>query len=373
MEIVGRGTIFQPKAGTDMSLASHTSICALPSGKLIATFRAGSTKDSADGNVYMATSTDKGKTWSEPVAHFDSTSDGVPGSLRGAGVTSVADDRLLALTLWVDRTDPSSPFFNPETEGLLPVKNLLYESRDEGESWSYLRPLDTSVFGGQPTKTGPILRVSKDVLAAQLELNKDYEDARPWMARAVMMFSYDGGTTWPEHSTVANDPAGKVYYWDQRPTVLGENRLLNLFWTFDRNVKKDITIHRSRSDDGGRTWTKPADTGIEGQIAFPTPLQDGRVFMAYVDRYGERTIRARLSDDEGETWSAAPELILWPGEGERAELQDRSERMGDYLQDMELWSFGLPSCATLPDGDLFVVYYAGGEGVTGVHWVRVKA
>jgi len=370
MEIVDKGLVYQTRVGMSGASAFFPSVTGLPDGKLIVTFRMGTGKESADGNICTSTSTDGGKTWSEPAKHFDKTWNGVSGSLWDAAISWVAENRLLAIVLWVERSDPSKPFFSPKTEGLLPTKNLLYESLDDGASWSCLGAIDTSPFEGPVTETGAILRMDNGVLAAHFELNKAYDDPRPWVHKAVMKFSNDGGKTWPEHSISACDPSGRLFYWDQRPTVLAENRLLDLFWTFDRKAGKDLAIHMSKSEDGGRTWAEPVDTGIEGQVAYPAALPDGRVFMAYVDRYHTRSIRARLSDDEGETWDAAPELVLW--EAQDAPDQARSEGMGDYLQDMKLWTFGLPTCAVLPDGDVFVVYYAGAAEATNICWSRVR-
>jgi hypothetical protein len=39
---------------------------------------------------------------------------------------------------------------------------------------------------------------------------------------------------------------------------------------------------------------------------------------------------------------------------------------------MELWSFGLPTAATLPDGDVLVAYYAGTAAALDVHWARLR-
>jgi len=372
MEVVANGTICEGGPGTSRASNAFASLCVTAGGKLVAGFRSGVNKDAADGNVLVTTSSDGGTAWTEPHAPFDTMLDGTPGSHRAMNVSEVSPGRVLAVVGWFDRTNPDRPLFNPDTEGLLPVRNRLWESTDDGETWSDLGLLETAPFH-QACTTGPILRGAPGVLAAFYETNKDFDDPSPWHHQALVKFSYDEGQTWPEHAVTAADATGSKYYWDQRPAVLRENVLLTLLWTYDRTVGKDVPIHWIRSDDGGRTWGEPASTGIAGQVAYPAALADGRVLMAYVDRFGKRTIRARLSDDEGASWDAAPELVLWPRAGGEDVAQDHGDHMGDFLQSMMQWSFGLPSCAQLPDGDVFVTYYAGNPEAHGIHWARVRA
>ena len=372
MEIAASGTVFEGAPGTSRASSAFANLCVMSNGKIIVGFRGGSGKDGPDGNVFVSASDDGANTWSTPVAPSGTILDGAPGSHRVIAVSEVSDARLLGVVAWFDRTNPEKPLFNPATEGLLPVKNRLWESADGGETWADLGVLDTAPFH-QACATGPILRVSPGVLGAFYETNKDYDDPNPWHHQAVVKFSCDEGRTWPDHAVCAADPKGERYYWDQRPAVLRENVLLTLLWTYDRAVGKDVPIHWTRSDDGARTWTPPASTGIAGQVAYPAALADGRVFMAYVDRFGERTIRGRLSDDEGASWNAAPELVIWPRADEQRVAQDHGDHMGDFLQSMMQWSFGVPSCAQLPDGDVFVTYYAGSPEAHGIHWARVRA
>jgi hypothetical protein len=38
---------------------------------------------------------------------------------------------------------------------------------------------------------------------------------------------------------------------------------------------------------------------------------------------------------------------------------------------MNVWSFGHPIARLLPDGDVFVAFYAGDAHAMGIHWVRI--
>ena len=371
MEIIESGMVAEGRPGTPHASNCFPSVAALGDGTLIVGYRAGSTKMCADGIAFVTKSTDGGRTWSAPIAPLDSTLEDTPGSIRTINLSQVSPGRLVAVCAWFDRSDPDLPLFNPETEGLLPCRNLLCESRDAGKTWTVLRVADTTPFH-QASSTGPIRRVSANVLASFYETNKDFADAGPWDQKAVVKFSHDEGLTWPDHAIVATDPTRGRFYWDQRNVVLRENVLLGCFWTFDRCAEKDVPIHTSQSDDGGRTWSPPRNTDIVGQVAYPAGLGDGRVFLAYVDRYGTRSVRARLSHDEAESWDGASELVLWPTGDARVGEEEHGNDVGEYLQSMQAWSFGLPCCVTLPDGDVFVTYYAGDAQVQSIYWARVK-
>ena len=372
MQVVNKGLVFKGRAGTLEASNCFPSVAALSDGRILVAFRSAAVKNSPVTRVAVTASKDDGRTWSDPVAPAEDTAwDGTPGNFHCMNISEVAPGRVLGVLLWVDRRRPELPFFNPETEGLLPCKNLLYESRDGGGSWTFLCAADTTPFAGQPTTTGPVLSVSPGTLAAFYETNKDYDDPRPWRHQAVVKFSRDGGRTWPEHAVVAADPAGRCFYWDQRPVVLRANTLLAFLWTYDRTAKKDVPIHWTRSDDGGRSWTAPQSTGITGQIAYPAALADGRVLLAYVDRYATASIRVRMSLDEGRSWEP-DELVLWPGAEERAARQNHGDGMGQYLQSMQQWSFGLPCTAMMSGGDVFIAYYAGDPKVQSIHWARVR-
>ena len=44
---------------------------------------------------------------------------------------------------------------------------------------------------------------------------------------------------------------------------------------------------------------------------------------------------------------------------------------GDYWTDMNVWSFGHPDAALLPNGDVFVAFYGGDANAMSIRWVRI--
>lgn len=60
---------------------------------------------------------------------------------------------------------------------------------------------------------------------------------------------------------------------------------------------------QSESSDGGATWSVPHSIGVWGFPSHLLRLKDGRLLMSYGYRRGSMGNQARLSEDEGKTWS----------------------------------------------------------------------
>jgi BNR repeat protein len=374
MTIVSRGTVYESGKRPERRSCAFPAICASPSGRWLCAFRAAPTKSAVTGQHPLLTwSDDQGHSWAEPAAPFSPVEvEGKPGNFRGASITALADGTIIAVVCWVDQSDSSLPFYNPETEGLLDTRIFLFRSLDDGVSWSAPTLVDTSPFKVPTPLTGPLLRLRNGDLACQFELNKHYWDPSVWRHSSVLMFSKDRGHSWPEHVITSNDPTNRVFYWDQRPGVLSDGRVLDLFWTYDNREATYLNIHARVSTNHGRSWSEMWDTLVPGQPAAPVSLPDGRIALVYVDRTGPPTIKLRASADGGQTWPEASEIVL-----HAAPVPPQSvlkSGMNDAWSEMSKFSVGLPAMALTRDGEVVVVYYAGPHfDETSIHWVRVRA
>jgi hypothetical protein len=287
-------------------------------------------------------------------------------------VTPLGEGRLVAALCWVDHCDPSLPFFNEATEGLLDTRIFLARSEDAGATWSKPERMDTTPFRCPTPITGPVLVLASGELACQFETNKHYHDPAPWQHASVIIFSRDGGKSWPEHSVVASDPQKRVFWWDQRPAVLPGGRILDLFWTYDRQAAAYLNIHARESTDHGRTWSDMWDTGVPGQPAPPVPLPDGTLGMVYVDRTAAPVIKMRASRDGGRTWPDNSEVVIHEASVPSQTWNKRS--MQDAWAEMGKFSVGLPATAVARNGDILVVYYSGpATDQTDILWARARA
>ena len=374
MRIVDRGLVFRGEEGSDCSSACFHGVCVLPEGRWLVGFRAAEKKADAVGQRVLVTwSDDGGKTWPRVTEPFATQAvEGTVGAWRAGQPTALGGRRVAMVLYWVDASDPGRPFFNEETEGLLDSRIFLTLSEDAGETWSEPRLVDTRPFTMPTPITGPILVLPSGEWALQFETNKSYDDRSVWHHKSVLMYSWDEGRTWPEFAEVAADPEARVFYWDQRPEVLADGSLLDLFWTFDRERAVYLKIHARASKDNGRTWSELWDTGVPGQPAPVATLADGRMVMAYVDREGTPAIRARVSGDGGRTWPDATELTL--DDRLKEEQEGGKSSMQDAWSEMAAFSVGLPTSVGLADGGVLVVYYAGAKpDHTRLYWVRLAA
>jgi hypothetical protein len=368
MKLVHRSLICVGREGTNAASCCFPALSRMSNGTYVATWRAGSRKDSSDGCLMLSRSNDDGRSWSTPTTLPLGPFAGLPGEPHYGPLSVLGPNHLLAAVMWVDRSDPKLPLFHPRTEGLLPVRTLFCESRDGGETWNDYREMDLAPYHSPMPITGPVLRLTDGRLACQFEVNKNYEDPRPWRHAAAWKISSDGGYTWPECVVIAHDPSSQLMYWDARYALGANGFCLAAFWTYDRRRQQDVNVHLSSSTDGGRTWSAPQDTGIRGQVCHPLLLDDGRLLLIYVDRYSTRSIRAVLSDDLGGTFHSDTVVYQHPIlNGEHT----RSANSADYLQEMDIWTFGRVDARAEPDGTVSIVFYAGDSKATNIHWTQL--
>ena len=371
MRIVRQGTVIRRKPGTDRQSCAFPQLAVLPGGRWLVGCRTAYTKGGNKGQqVVLSLSDDEGKTWRLVTAPFVApVLDGKPGQFRAVALTALGGTRVLATLYWVDNSDPTLPFFNVRTEGLLDSRIMLAESGDSGTTWTTPVLMDTSPFNMPTPITGPIRLLPGGTWVCQFETNKSYHDTSPWIHTSVLMFSRDGGRTWPRHSIVTRDP--RIFYWDQRLQVLSDGRLFDLFWTYDNQTASYLNIHARESRDAGRTWSELWDNGVPGQPAPVVELPDGRLVIVYVDRTNAPAIRGRLSRDGGRTWPPDTQFSVY--ESQLASQTRSKAAMADAWSEMGKFSVGLPATAALPGGELLVVYYAGPEtDRTNVEWVRMR-
>ena len=371
MHIVDRGILNRGAAGSPRAVSTFPAVATLPDGSLLATYRVGTNKDTADGTVEFRRSHDNGRTWSEPTAPLERTIQGVQGSISVAYVTPLSDEHLIMVACWVDRQSyPGKPLFNEETEGCLPMHVLLADSYDMGEHWGPWRVLPCPDDVGPASLTNPVLKLPSGRLAVCVETNKHYHDTSRWMQRVVYLFSDDSGKTWSSPHTVSQDPTARIFYWDQRAALDPQGRVITFSWTYDRETSKYQNVHRQVSEDEGKTWSKPEDLGFADQPSRPAVMPDGRMVLAWVDRFGSRSIRSRIAQSGTSPFTANSEITLYD-HSSATPLKAHTDT-GNLLVQMEMWNFGLPYAELLPNGEVIVVYYEGTVETMQISWVKLS-
>jgi hypothetical protein len=370
MRIIGRGII--PKSSDIVHLRSNTfpSIEKLPSGRWLAAFKAAEIKgDCAFQHAVMSWSDDEGVTWQEPFEPVRMPDiEGVPGLSRIAYFIALGGRRVMMVTNWMDASDMSLPYYNPENESLKDTRIFVSFSENDGESWSAPELVVIPDVQGPVPLTGPPLRLKDGTLICQFEINKYDWDTAPWIHRSAIVFSYDEGRTWRDTVIVTEEE--NMYYWDQRPSVLADGiSLVDFFWTLDGHKEEYINIHARQSSDGGKTWGALYDTGVYGQPGQPVDLGDGRLATINIDRTASPVITVRTSRDLGRTYDEA--LVVY--ERKKLESQDsRQISMNDAWAEMSAFSVGHPALLKLNDSELLAYYYAGDHtDLTSIEYVRI--
>jgi hypothetical protein len=376
MHLEASGLIFDAaKQPLEARVNAFTSVVRLKSGSLVAGFQSGSAKHAPNSTVRLCRSADDGRSWEEMPFRFPTALDGRPGSLSSADIVELPSGRLLLTSTWFDRSDPSRPLFDPQTQGILPSRQVLATSDDHGTTWGPWMVVPTPGLTGCAA-TGPTLAWSDGTIAHAFESYKEYSDPRPARHGAWLLVSRDGGQTFPLVHLVAQHPEQKIYYWDQRLCAGRKpGEYFAFFWTHDLVLQQDLNVHFKHGSlaEQGHPFARIHETTIRGQIGAPVLLDDGRLIVFVVDRHRPGTMTLWCSPDEGLTWPENEKLVVHSHD-ERAALTQQGPQVdfNEYWDDMLKWSFGHPAIVDLKNGTVLCVYYAGVPGALSIHWARIR-
>ena len=252
----------------------------------------------------------------------------------------------------------------------------IMHSDDEGETWSKPETLiDTELTDLHPT----LLELDDGTLVCTF-----CSDGMPPVCRASHILSYDGGRTWTDPIDSAPGNVGGfsngctiqhrdgTIIWPievregegaERHSDIGVFTSSDAGRTFERIslVTTDHAMYEPTvaelpggrlvlvcrpegdifwSDDGGRTWTPPATTGVRMYDPHLLLMPNG-VLACFHGSYGKGALRVILSADGGETWRG-------PG-----------DHYG-YAVDSTVYGYSHPML--LPDGTVYIVYiHTGGH------------
>jgi hypothetical protein len=292
------------------------------------------------------TSKDDGKTWTFPRVLLDSAIDD-----RDSGVLETAKGTLLVTT-----------FTSLAYEPYLEKQASFAELKPKGWETKAMKPEQLARWNAAHARL--------DAAGRKAELGE-------WVLRST-----DGGLTWyPRIPTLVNSPHGPIQLKDGRLLYAGKQ-----LWTGDKKIgvceSKDdgltwnwlaeiparkgddpvasyhelhaveaadgtliahIRNHnkenagwtlQTESRDGGRTWSEPHPVCF-GLPSHLLRLRDNRLLMTYGHRRPPFGNQARISSDNGRTWS---EAMILSGDGKGGDL-------------------GYPSTVELADGSLLTVWY----------------
>lgn len=156
--------------------------------------------------------------------------------------------------------------------------------------------------------------------------------------------------------------------------VPGRGEFIAMFWTHDRQRKKDLAVHLRRASiyDNGFGEAPITATGIPGQIAAPLFLKDGRLLAFVVNRGKPATMTLWQSRDEGATWPSGDALVIYTHEEQARVSQGTNVEYAQIWENIGKWSFGHPMICPLDEGRVLLTFYAGTPDCMNIRWARVN-
>ena len=162
-------------------------------------------------------------------------------------------------------------------------------STDGGLTWS--PPIDTLVNSPH----GPIQLSDGRLLYAGKDLWREG-------TRVGVSESRDDGQTWHYLADIAPREGDKHdEYHELHAVETSDKRIIVQIRNHNKTNERETL--QCESTDGGKTWSTPKSIGVWGLPSHLLKLRDGRLLMTYGHRRKPLGNQARVSTDQGRTWS----------------------------------------------------------------------
>jgi len=345
MELVQEVTIY---ANPDPLLVSRQAvfpgIVQLADDNLLAIFSIGQAFDAADHRAFCSKSKDLGRTWTAPerLHSHEFEPDQISETLKPL---LLRDGSLLATGYGFVRPDDLAPIVDPETFEVLPLRNMVSKSTDDGQSWDVPRLVN---IGGQPLEmSGPCIQLqSGRILAAAPPFHLGAEGHSGWI-----VYSDDGGQNWGKLSTFFESSSGAVAAWECRLCETKAGQVVVLFWAYDNREQSNLNNHMVVSQDGGETFGPAIDTGVRAQASNLMRLGDDKILTIHSHREDPVGLWVRQVDIADNGFRVESELNLFSGNAMGSDATNIKKQFGSL-------KFGQPSLLHLSNGQVLAACWA---------------
>jgi len=293
------------------------------------------------GRVDLLRSNDDGVTWTYPQTILDGPIDD-----RDAGVVETSKGTLLATTFTSLAFEPAFHRHVAAAKGgksTMPAEQLarwqavwrrlpegthknhlgcwMLRSDDGGLNWSpaYRVP------GNSPH--GPVNLTDGRLMYAGIDLWGEERLVGVWI-------SDDDGRSWKLQAKLPVRPGDDPKNYHELHSVEASDGRW-IVQIRNHNTANNRETLQTHSSDGGKSWAEPYPIGVWGLPSHLLRLSDGRLLMSYGHRRAPLGNQARLSEDNGVTWS---EPMVIQGDAKSGDL-------------------GYPSTAEVSPGQFVTVWY----------------
>ena len=279
--------------------------------ELVCTYRKSDEHMASRVDIWSARSKDGGRTWGEHKLISGSSWENDKACWVAPQLTQLRDGRLLLIA---DKGNKKSKQDWPMlSQWQMPdrgMQNWLFESKDNGRTWSGPRKIDE--VGGEP---GYILELSNGTLMYTRTDSKPTKaikvPAMPWgpnYYRSTAVFSDDKGKTWNRTVSLADDPFGGDC--EVGVVELAPGKLMAITRIGDGGGRFGQPSRIFYSNDYGKTWSKPHQSPMYAQRAIVRKLASGKLLCTYRNAWGTPATYAFLWDPS-ETLTWQPNSFIW--------------------------------------------------------------
>ncbi len=173
--------------------------------------------------------------------------------------------------------------------------------------------------------------------------------------KVVVRESSDNGESWPNEYTVFVDQDGKKGFFEFKIIETTPGKLIAFAWTVELGSYKDFNNHYVVSNDGGKGWSIPKETSINGQTLTPYWLGGDEYLLIYNYRQSPQGIRiagAKITNNEC--------CVMWDEyiwQPTSSKFSNAHKSVDNGIDNFDNFKFGLPSISRLRDGSFIAVFW----------------
>lgn len=289
------------------------------------------------GRVDISYSSDEGESWTPAVTAFDSPLDDRDAGIVAWGnktVITTFNNSVAIQRSWIPvkgRIEGEAEAIEEYLDTITPemeehyLGSLIFFS-DDGERMGEMQKMPIT------TPHGPIVLKDGRLLYVGRAYSGRYTLDDPVHGDTIHAMTTLDGASWTD-VVLPPTPDDRFFLCEPHAVECGNGKIIVAARAQYEDIR--LTMVTSCSSDGGKSWSAWKKTDYNGGPPHFTTLTDGRILLTYGRREAPLGIRARVSDDNGESWSE--EIIL-----------------RDDMHDSDL---GYPSSVQLKNGDILTIYY----------------